>query len=92
MTRTGLLLVAAAISVPVAAQPTTTTQTAAVAKPSKPEDKVVCRFINTTGSRLGSERVCKTRAQWDADADQMREDFENAPRRPSADPSPTGPG
>lgn len=88
MTRTALLL-AAAISVPVAAQPTASS-ISAVTKAAKPEDKVVCRMINSTGSRIGGERVCKTRAQWQADSDQARDDFENSPRRPSGDPSPPG--
>ena len=55
------------------------------AKNAQADEKVVCRSINTTGSRLGGERVCKTRAQWNAESDQTREDFENAPRQPSGD-------
>lgn len=85
-----LVLVAAFISLPAFAQ--STQQPVTVTKAAKPEDKVVCRFINTTGSRLGGERVCKTRAQWEAESDRNREDFENSPRQPSADPSPSGPG
>lgn len=85
-----LVIVAASTSVPALAQPAT--QPISVSKPAKAGDKVVCRFINTTGSRLSGERVCKTRAQWEAESDRNREDFENAPRQPSADPSPTGPG
>lgn len=60
-------------------------QSPLTAKSTQAEEKVVCRLVNTTGSRLGGERVCKTRAQWNADSDRTREDFENAPRRPSGD-------
>ena len=85
-----LVLVSTFASVPVFAQPAP--HAAGIQKPSKAQDKVVCRLINTTGSRLGGERVCKTRAEWDAEADRNREDFETSPRQPSGDPSPTGPG
>lgn len=92
MTRTALLFALIGIGMPVMAQPLSPPQQTQVAAKIRPEDKIVCRFINTTGSRLSGERVCKTRAQWSADADQAREEFENSPRRPSADPSPQGPG
>ena len=77
-----LVLVSAALSWPALAQAPTQVQ---VAKTQKPQDKVVCRSINTTGSRISSERVCKTRAEWDADADATRDALENGPRRPSGD-------
>jgi hypothetical protein len=54
-------------------------------KSTQADEKLVCRSINTTGSRVGGQRVCKTRAQWNAESDQTREDFENAPRQPSGD-------
>lgn len=88
--KASLVLVAVFTSVPIFAQPTQ--QPGALAKPAKAQDKLVCRLVNTTGSRLGGERVCKTRAEWEAESDRNREDFENAPRQPSADPSPSGPG
>jgi hypothetical protein len=36
---------------------------APVAK-SDPDQKMVCKNITSTGSRLGSHRVCMTKAQW----------------------------
>lgn len=55
-------------------------------------DKVVCRVINVTGSRILGDRVCKTRSAWEADADQNRDDFEHRQQRPSGNPyTPTGP-
>jgi hypothetical protein len=87
MSRITLLLALVFMAAPAVAQ-APATQTRPSPKAQKPADKLVCRFINTTGSRLIGDRVCKTRAQWDADADAAREDFENAPRRPSGDPTP----
>jgi hypothetical protein len=36
------------------------------AKPKK--ERKVCRVYAKTTSRIGSDRVCKTQAEWDADA------------------------
>ncbi|WP_326525016.1 hypothetical protein [Sphingomonas sp.] len=40
--------------------------TAAVPAPAKPakEDKIICRYIETTGSRVAGERVCMAKSQW----------------------------
>jgi hypothetical protein len=87
MKRSALLLALTAVAgAPAVAQPSVSSQPVQVtAKADKPEDKVACRTINTTGSRLLGERVCKTRAQWAAESDRTREEFENGPRRPSGD-------
>jgi hypothetical protein len=61
---------------------------AQTAKAQKPEDKIICRFTNTTGSRLIRDRECKTRAEWDRESDDTRDDFEQRAQRPSGDPSP----
>jgi hypothetical protein len=90
MNHSALLLVIAAVATPAAAgAPPTQAQVAA--KPSNPQDKVVCRFINTTGSRLIGERVCKTRAEWEHESDETRNDFEQRDQRPSGDTSPAEP-
>ena len=41
--------------------------------PDGKTEKLVCKRIVTTGSRLGGPRVCRTRAEWDADEIQARE-------------------
>ena len=94
MTRTTLIVaLLATTGAPAFAQPVPPAQQAqTAAKSNNPDDKVVCRFINTTGSRLSGEHVCKTRAQWAREADMVRDEFENGPRRPSGDPTPFGPG
>jgi hypothetical protein len=73
------------ISVPVAAQ-APTTQAQVTPKPTRPEDKVICRFVNTTGSRLLGDRTCKTRAQWQADSETAQDIWDHADRHPSGNP------
>ena len=41
-------------------------------KPKKP--KVICRSVGTTGSRLGGQRICKTKEEWDTDSRRAREE------------------
>lgn len=40
------------------------------------QNETVCRVIAETGSRLSRSRVCKTRAQWEQQRREMREDVE----------------
>lgn len=71
-----LLAAAAAIAAPAAATAADApTQGQATQKPD-PMQKVVCKFIDTTGSRLSRNRECKTRAQWEAESQQTGEDVE----------------
>lgn len=44
----------------------------AVEKEPSSGDKVVCKNVKMTGTRLGRERVCMTKAQWEKDADEAR--------------------
>jgi hypothetical protein len=36
------------------------------------DDPVVCRRINTTGTRTGGERICRTRSEWNKAAPHSR--------------------
>lgn len=91
MSRIAFLVAAAVVAAPATAR-SPAGQSSPAAKSTQADEKVVCRLINTTGSRLGGERVCKTRAQWNAESDRTREDFEDAPRQPSGDQfTPTDP-
>jgi invasion protein IalB len=56
------------------------------AKSARPEDKIICKFINTTGSRLSRDRECKTRAQWEHEADDTRDQIEQQEQRATGDP------
>ena len=84
MSRTALLLViASAMTVPAgAASPSAQSQPSAKAAKEAPRaEKVVCRSINTTGSLIASDRVCKTRAEWDREADETARDIDQQTKR-----------
>jgi hypothetical protein len=53
-----------------------------VAAPAKKDggDKVICREMGETGSRLGAKRVCLTRDQWRQQKEAQRTDLEKAQR------------
>jgi hypothetical protein len=53
------------------APPAPATTPAAPAEPD-PKDKVVCKKFKTTGSRLATEKICKTQREWDAEAEEAR--------------------
>ena len=40
--------------------------------PPPPDEKVICKHVTVTGSRLG-QRICRTKAQWQREADEARE-------------------
>lgn len=78
------LFVAGAISLATAA-PTPAVaaapdQAAATADKDLPEGsyKVVCRRVQAIGTRLASKRVCRTKAEWDAEAAANRQDLERS--------------
>ncbi|MFM5949503.1 MAG: hypothetical protein ACKOPM_09795 [Novosphingobium sp.] len=41
-------------------------------------NKMVCRRVESIGTRLGSKKVCRTKAQWDAEAAANRQDLERS--------------
>lgn len=43
-------------------------QTQDAAENSARSEKKICKTIESTGSRLGGRKVCKTREQWNAEA------------------------
>ena len=53
-----------------------TDQPQAAAKPAAPvvaadPDKIICKTIGETGSRLGGKRECKPRAEWERIASEL---------------------
>lgn len=46
----------------------------AIDGPDQPLEKLECRRESVTGSRLSGRRVCKTRAQWKAEAESVRDE------------------
>jgi hypothetical protein len=87
MIRAAFLLTMAAVVAPPAAAGAPTAQAQPAAKSDKPEDKVVCRFVNSTGSRLSRNKECKTRAEWDHEAEATQDDIEQQSARATGDPS-----
>ncbi|WP_312488487.1 hypothetical protein [Sphingomonas sp.] len=49
--------------------------------PAPVKEKKICRMQETTGSRLGGKRICKTQAEWDEIAANARNDVETATGR-----------
>ena len=41
-------------------------------------DQMVCRTVRETGSMLGRNRICKTRAQWEADRRDTRQTIDRS--------------
>jgi hypothetical protein len=60
------------------------------AKPKK--ERKVCRVYAKTTSRIGSDRVCKTQSQWDADALDDAIAMEKFKNENTGRPLVTGPG
>lgn len=72
---------------------------APAAQPEAPEaapdaNEVVCREVQRVGSRLRSQRdrYCATRAQWDREDADLRNQFNRANSQGNAGPSPSGRG
>ena len=85
MIRAAFLLTMAAVATTPAAAGAPTGQAQPGAKPDKPEDKVVCRFVNSTGSRLSRNKECKTRAAWDRESEATQDDIERQSSRATGD-------
>jgi len=70
----GILVAAAA---PAIAQTAPAPQAASqAAKPENPLDKMVCRYEETIGTRLGSHKVCATLREWKDQEDENRQSVE----------------
>jgi hypothetical protein len=82
---TFLLTMIAAIAAPAAAG-SVGGQSPPSSQPPKAADKVVCRFINTTGSRLHQERECKRQADWDRLSDETMDDLDSERNRATGVP------
>ena len=73
----GLLLLAA--GAPALADPAAGTAPAATAKTAEGDaTKVVCRRIESIGTRLGAKKVCRSQGDWDAEQAANRLDLERS--------------
>lgn len=68
----GLASPALAQAAPAAAQP----QPVASAKPVKDANEMICEKQQQLGSRIASERICKTRAEWAEEKRANRQDID----------------
>jgi len=66
-----------ALTAPVLADSTTPAAPTTKADASDP-NKVMCRRIETIGTRLDTKRVCRTRAEWEAEHASNRQDLDRA--------------
>lgn len=74
------LAASAGASGPALAQAQSQTQTASGSSQQQPRanpDEIICYKQEVTGSRLGTKRVCKTRAEWADFQLQERQTIEN---------------
>jgi hypothetical protein len=58
------------LSVPMAAQ---TPKRDAPEKTTDSRDKVICKRFAETGSLVGQKRICKPKAEWERDRDNLRQ-------------------
>lgn len=77
MTTTATVLLSAGVSTPAFAGADQTTQQQ-TAKPAKDPNEVICERQEEIGTRLASQRICKTRAQWAEERRLTRQDVEKA--------------
>lgn len=71
-----ILAAAAMLPTPAFAQQAPAEQPAAAAVP----EKVICKKVEVTGSRLGAKKVCATKSQWDESARRAQEFTTNIQR------------
>jgi len=55
-------------------------------KLERPQDKIVCKFVNSTGSRLSRTRECRTRAEWDRASADTQDDVDHMEKRATGNP------
>lgn len=80
-----ILLLAAPVMAQGAAPPEAPQPTIVVQAPVVPEaDRPVCKRMETTGTRLGARRECKTRQQWALDQMIVRQDMNILSERSAA--------
>ena len=68
-----------ASAAPALADSSTTTAPAPATKAAAPDQTtVVCRRVESIGTRLGSKRVCRSKGDWDAEQAANRLDLERS--------------
>jgi hypothetical protein len=68
---------------------------ATVTVPSLPGDKLVCKFIKETGSRIAQQKVCATEREWELaelETQELIRARQSTSSLTSESPAPPGPG
>jgi len=65
-------------SSPALSDPAASDAAAAAKTGDEGQNKVVCRRVDSIGTRLSSKRVCRTKAEWAAEAAANRQDLERS--------------
>jgi hypothetical protein len=55
---------------------------AAQVKKNDPNQRVICKSEDEIGTRLGSKRICMTKAQWDRQSQDAHDSVDNIQRTP----------
>lgn len=76
ITTAAALFVSAGGSAPAFAQAAQPAQRQQTAKPAKDPNEVICEKQEEIGTRLSTQRVCKTRAEWAEERRTSRMDIE----------------
>lgn len=74
MTAVAALVLSPGVSSPAMAQAAQPSQQ--TAKPAKDPNEVICEKQQEIGSRIASQRVCKTRAEWAEERRTSRQDID----------------
>jgi predicted secreted protein len=69
-----------ALAEPASAQDGPSGPPVTLSDPADPAEDKVCRREEVTGSRLAGRRICKTRAQWKAEEDALRNSMDQLQR------------
>ncbi|HSX56871.1 MAG TPA: hypothetical protein VLG14_16305 [Sphingomonas sp.] len=82
-----------ALSLTVASLPAAAEEPAPASTEAKPalaaDAKKICRRVASTGTRL-PKRYCRTKAEWESDAEDVQRDFRNGPTNGSRGDLATG--
>jgi hypothetical protein len=72
-----LLVCALLLSGPAWAEPASNASANGAGASANP-DQMICRTVRETGSMLGRSRICKTRAQWEAERRDTRQTIDRS--------------
>lgn len=66
------------LGTPALAENSSETQAPATKTEDDGQNKVVCRRVESIGTRLAAKKICRTKGEWDAEASSNRQDLERS--------------